>query len=68
VPREQAREVHRLSAKPATNLDADNKKAASGAGNVWVCLMSLGSQGAAGIDIGGGVQSPDGRHDSSINC
>jgi len=39
VFREQAQELHGLSAKPATNLDADNSQAASGARQLRVILL-----------------------------
>ena len=68
-------QVQGLGAKPATDLDANNDKAAeSGSGKLWVTFDAVfggSSKGAAGIDIGAGagVAKPrQGRHDSSINC
>ena len=67
-------ELHRLGAKPATDLDASNDKAAAlGSGKLWVRLMPVArgsGKGAAGIDIGAGVgvaEPRQGRHDNSSN-
>ena len=74
MSREQAQELHGLSAKPAASLDADNDEAASpGAGEFRVGLMSLparcGNDSTARLDISTrvGLAKPrEGRHDSGI--
>ena len=74
MSREQAQELHGLSAKPAANLDTDNDEAAPPCPHeFWVGVVSLpvrgGSDSAAWLDIGAGVglaEPRKGRHDSGI--
>ena len=74
MSREQAQELHGLSAKPAASLNADNDEAASpGAGEFRVGLMSLparcGNDSTARLDISTrvGLAKPrEGRDDSGI--
>ena len=47
VPGEQAQELHRLGAKPATDFNANSDKAAaSGSGELWVRLMPFSPRGS----------------------
>ena len=74
MSREQAQELHGLSAKPAANLDTDNDEAAPPCpGEFWVGVVSLpvrgGRDSAAWLDIGAGVgltEPRKWRHDSGI--
>ena len=74
MSREQAQELHGLSAKPAANLDTDNDEVAPPCpGEFWVGVVSLpvrgGRDSAAWLDIGAGVglaEPHKGRQDSGI--
>ena len=65
MSREQAQELHGLSAKPAANLDTDNDEAAPPCpGEFWVGVVSLPVRG--GRDSAGLAEPRKGRHDSGI--